>query len=63
MVANLNLKMHLMDVVIAYLYGSLGSKIYMRVPEGIKPQHVQRSPAAVVVCVETVWKDVVQPIE
>jgi len=36
MAANLNLKMQLMDVVTAYLYGSLYSEIYMRVPEGLK---------------------------
>ena len=36
MAANLNLKMQLMDVVTAYLYGSLNSEIYMRVPEGLK---------------------------
>jgi hypothetical protein len=36
MVANLNLKMQLVDVVTAYLYGSLDSKIYMRVPEGLR---------------------------
>ena len=36
MAANLNLKMQLMDVVTAYLYGSLDSEIYMRVPEGLK---------------------------
>ena len=29
-----NLEMHLMDVVTAYLYGSLDNDIYMRVPEG-----------------------------
>ena len=36
MAANLNLKMQLMDVVTAYLYGSLDSEIYMRVPKGLK---------------------------
>jgi len=35
MAVNLNLEMKLMDVVTAYLYGNLDSKIYMRVPEGI----------------------------
>ena len=29
-----NLDMHLMDVVTAYLYGSLDNDIYMRIPEG-----------------------------
>jgi len=36
MAANMNLKMQLMDVVTAYLYGSLDSEIYMRVPDGLK---------------------------
>jgi hypothetical protein len=36
MAANLNLKMQLMDVVTAYLYGSLDSEIHMRVPKGLK---------------------------
>ena len=36
MAAKLNLKMQLMDVVTAYLYGSLDSEIYMRVPKGLK---------------------------
>jgi hypothetical protein len=36
MAANLNFKMQLMDVVTAYLYGSLDSEIHMRVPEGLK---------------------------
>ena len=31
-----NLHMRLMDVVTAYLYGSLDTDIYMKVPEGIK---------------------------
>ena len=28
------LEMHLMDVVTAYLYGSIDSDIYMKIPEG-----------------------------
>nr|GEU59409.1 hypothetical protein [Tanacetum cinerariifolium] len=32
----LNLDMHLMDVVTGYLYGSLDSDIYMKIPEGFK---------------------------
>jgi hypothetical protein len=36
MAANMNLKIQLMDVVTAYLYGSLDSEIYMKVPEGLK---------------------------
>ena len=31
-----NLEMRLMDVVTAYLYGSLDSDIYMKIPEGFK---------------------------
>ena len=31
-----NLDMYLMDVVTAYLYGSLDSDIYMKIPEGFK---------------------------
>ena len=31
-----NLDMHLMDVVTAYLYGSLENEIYMKIPEGFK---------------------------
>ena len=31
-----NLEIHLMDVVTAYLYGSLDNEIYMKVPEGLK---------------------------
>ena len=34
--AGLNLKMQMMDVVTAYLYGSLDSDIYMKVPDGLK---------------------------
>jgi hypothetical protein len=33
---NENLDLHLMDVVTAYLYGSLESDIYMKLPEGFK---------------------------
>jgi hypothetical protein len=35
LVAQKGLSMHLMDVVTGYLYGSLDSYIYMKVPEGI----------------------------
>ena len=31
-----NLEMRLIDVVTAYLYGSLDSDIYMKIPEGLK---------------------------
>ena len=30
------LDMHLMDVVIAYLYGSLDNDVYMKIPKGFK---------------------------
>ena len=36
MAAGMNLKMQLMDVVSAYLYGSLDTNIYMNVPDGLK---------------------------
>ena len=36
MAAGMNLKMQLMDVVTAYLYGSLHTDIYMKVPDGLK---------------------------
>ena len=36
MVVNLNLEIQLMDVAIAYLYGSLHFEIYMKVPKGIE---------------------------
>jgi len=35
MAASMNLQMKLMDVVTAYLYGSLDAEIYMKVLEGI----------------------------
>ena len=34
--AQKGLSMHLMDVVTAYLYGSLDLDIYMKVPEGLE---------------------------
>ncbi|KAL0325286.1 UNVERIFIED_CONTAM: Retrovirus-related Pol polyprotein from transposon TNT 1-94 [Sesamum radiatum] len=39
------LKMQLMDVVTAYLYGSLDTNIYMRIPEGLKmPKALKSKP-------------------
>ncbi|KAL0389121.1 UNVERIFIED_CONTAM: hypothetical protein Scaly_0269200 [Sesamum calycinum] len=39
------LKMQLMDVVTAYLYGSLDTNIYMRIPEGLKmPEALKSKP-------------------
>ncbi|XP_070005936.1 uncharacterized protein [Nicotiana sylvestris] len=37
------LDMHLMDVVTAYLYGSLDNEIYMKIPEGFKMPNAQNS--------------------
>ena len=43
--ANQNLEMRLMDVVTAYLYGSLDTDIYMRIPEGFKmPESLSSKP-------------------
>ncbi|KAJ9544551.1 LOW QUALITY PROTEIN: hypothetical protein OSB04_024258 [Centaurea solstitialis] len=40
-----NLEMRLMDVVTAYLYGSLDSDIYMKIPEGFKmPEALSTKP-------------------
>ncbi|KAK1434445.1 hypothetical protein QVD17_00187 [Tagetes erecta] len=40
-----NLEMRLMDVVTAYLYGSLDSDIYMKIPEGFKfPEALSSKP-------------------
>ncbi|KAG7578737.1 Ribonuclease H-like superfamily [Arabidopsis thaliana x Arabidopsis arenosa] len=41
--ASKNLEMYLMDVVTAYLYGSLDNDIYMRIPEGLKMPEALRS--------------------
>ena len=38
-----NLEIHLMDVVTAYLYGSLDNEIYMKVPEGLKMPEAYKS--------------------
>jgi Reverse transcriptase (RNA-dependent DNA polymerase) len=38
-----NLQMLLMDVVTAYLYGSLDNDIYMKVPEGLKMSEAFKS--------------------
>ena len=43
MEASLNMQMRLMDVVTAYLYWSLDSKIYMKVPEGLKIPHPNKN--------------------
>ncbi|KAG7549820.1 Reverse transcriptase RNA-dependent DNA polymerase [Arabidopsis thaliana x Arabidopsis arenosa] len=41
--ASKNLEMYLMDVVTAYLYGSLDNDIYMKIPEGLKMPEALRS--------------------
>jgi hypothetical protein len=38
-----NLQMRLMDVVMAYLYGSLDNDIYMKVLEGLKMPEIFKS--------------------
>ena len=38
-----NLQMRLMDVVTAYLYGSLDNDIYMKIPEGLKMPEALKS--------------------
>jgi Reverse transcriptase (RNA-dependent DNA polymerase) len=38
-----NLQMRLMDIVIAYLYGSLDNDIYMKVTEGLKMSEAFKS--------------------
>ena len=38
-----NLQMRLMDIVTAYLYGSLNSDIYMKIPEGLKLPEAYKS--------------------
>ena len=37
------LDMRLMDVVTAYLYGSLDTNVYMKIPEGFKLPEVMNS--------------------
>ncbi|CAA7045306.1 unnamed protein product [Microthlaspi erraticum] len=44
--ASNNLEMYLMDVVTAYLYGSLDSEIYMKIPEGFKIPEGSKMPEA-----------------
>ena len=36
MTTNMNLDMQLMDIVTAYLYGSLDAHIYMKISDGFK---------------------------
>ena len=39
---NMNLDMQLMDVVTAYLYGSLDAHIYMKIPVGFKIPKIKK---------------------
>ena len=57
--ASKNLDMYLMDVVTAYLYGSLDNDIYMKIPEGFKiPEALDsksRDICAVKITAITLW--------
>jgi len=60
------LSMQLIDVVTAYLYGSLDSEVYMKVPDGItigKSQHVLRQVAEVIIWLKTIRPNVVQSVK
>ena len=43
LVANMNLDMQLMGVVIAYLYGSLDTHTYMKIPDGFKIPEIKEN--------------------
>ena len=62
------LDMHLMDVVTAYLYGSIDANVYMKIPEGFTllesnefktMEHVFNQVAKIFICIKTVWSNVV----
>ena len=62
------LDMRLMDVVIAYLYGSLDTNVYMKIPEGFKLPEVMNSKPQSIYSIKlqrslyglkTVWSNVV----
>jgi hypothetical protein len=55
-----HLSLQLMDVVTAYLYESLHSDIYMNVHDEI-PQHVLCKINQIIIWLETIGKNVVQP--
>ena len=65
------LEMHLMDVVTTYLYGSIDSDIYMKIPEGFTlPEakfkttwYVFNKVATILVWTQTIWSNVVQSFE
>ena len=41
--ANMNLVIQLMDVVTSYLYWSLDTHIYMKIPDGIKISEIKEN--------------------
>ena len=41
--ANMNLDVQLMDVVTAFLYGSLDAHIYMKIPNGFKIPNIKEN--------------------
>ena len=43
LVENMNLDMQLMDIMIAYLYGSLDAYIYMKILDGFKIPHIKEN--------------------
>ena len=66
------LEMHLMDVVTTYLYGSIDSDIYMKIPEGFTlPEakifkttwYVFNKVATILVWTQSIWSNVVQSFE
>ncbi len=50
MAVNLNFEIQLMDVVTAYLYGSLDFEIYMKVPDGIQVPEEKNTTYTVLNC-------------
>jgi hypothetical protein len=52
-----------MDVVTTYLYGSLDSDIYMKVPDEILVLNTCMKACQVIIRLEIIEKVVVQPIE
>ena len=62
LVAFEGLDMRLMDVVTAYLYGSIDTNIYMKIPEGFQMLEANKlKPRSyILVSIKTVWAYVVQ---
>ena len=66
------IELHLMDVVTAYLYGSIDSDIYMKIPEGFTlPEAKFSKPRGmysiklqrILVWTQTIWSNVVQSFQ